>query len=252
MANCRLCHEIFYRTNRSEQRICNECKNFGRKYTIKKYSHKTHYQRLKMLSYLIRKGIVKWSILLFLMPFVYADGLGDCPLGDYPFGDGCPVVPPPTEEPSAGGGILRDDAQPALAEAIRKNQTPTCTEGNQYFEGACYPCRSDGILFRRIDQTIVCVYCNEGFEYDGNGGCQQIGFQPTANYTGFNLTGLAAKISPKNPYVGVALILVPVTSGLYWIYTRFVYARRYEKQKKKEEELNIQESKEEKKEEALD
>ena len=174
-------------------------------------------------------------MILLIISIVNAQGFGNCPFGDYGFGDSCALPPPKKEEPSGGGSsILNPDAKPALAEAIRTNQTPTCSKGNQYFEGACYPFSEDGILFRRIDGTIGCVKCDEGAEYDGKGGCKKI--VTPINKTGFNAMELGSKITPKNPYVGFALMAIPTIGLLYWLYTRFTYAKKYEQLKKKKEE----------------
>lgn len=149
---------------------------------------------------------------------------------------------PPIVE-GGGGQILNVEAQPALAEALRKNQTPSCTEGNQYFEGACYPCPINGVLYRKPDRTIACVICDVGAEYDGNGGCKKI--VTPINKTGFDVMELGSKISPQNPHVGFGLLSIASIGLLYWLYTRFTYAHKYEKVKKKREEEGAEEQKEE-------
>lgn len=179
-----------------------------------------------------QKNII-WIIVFFTLSLlVYSQGFGNCDFGSYEFGNCEIITPPKKEEPSAPpSGGLNEDAKPALAEAIRKNQTPSCSEGNQYFEGACYPCPLNSVLFRRADRSVGCVTCEEGAEYDGSGGCRRIIAQQ--NKTGFNALELGSKLSPKNPYVGFALLLIPSIGLLYWLYTRFEYAKKYEDLKKK-------------------
>lgn len=172
-------------------------------------------------------------LIILLLPTVLADGFGDCPFGEYNFGDVCITSLPQQEiQPSPSSG-LKPDAQPALAEAIRTNQTPKCSEGNQYFEGACYPCSEGGVLFRKPNGQIGCVKCDGGAEYDGAGGCKKI--VTPINKTSFNAIEIGSKLSPKNPYVGFALLLIPLIALLYWLYTRFEYAKKYEKIKKEKE-----------------
>lgn len=181
------------------------------------------------------KNILWILISLSLINIVYPqEGFGNCEFGLYPFGECTTPSPPKKEEPQAPSGGLNEDAKPALAEAIRTNQSPSCSEGNQYFEGACYPCPINGVLFRRTDGSVGCVVCDEGAEYDDNGGCKKI--LTPQNKTGFNPLELGSKLSPQNPYVGFALLLIPSIGLLYWLYTRFEYAKKYEELKKKEEE----------------
>lgn len=179
------------------------------------------------------KNIIWVFVFFSVLSIVYSqEGFGNCEFGFYPFGDCTSPSPPKKEEPQAPGGGLNEDAKPALAEAIRTNQSPSCSEGNQYFEGACYPCPLNGVLFRRIDGSVGCIVCEEGAEYDGNGGCRKI--LAPQNKTGFNALELSSKLSPQNPYVGFALLLIPSVGLLYWLYTRFDYARKYEKLQKED------------------
>lgn len=130
----------------------------------------------------------------------------------------------PTYPPSGGDGgsasvgqVLNQDAQPALA-----NGYTSCSEGNQYFDGACYPC-SDGALARRTDGSVVCVKCNQGFESDGVGGCKlKKSNTQFGNSLLENIDFWSAKISPENPLIGfVIVIFLLIISGYYLLEGKF-------------------------------
>ena len=153
-------------------------------------------------------------MMVVVMPLVNAQGLGNCNLGEYPLGE-CIITTSKLGGGGGGGGSV--NVPPTFTEVSLFGEQPdfindtlSCKEGYQLFDGKCYSCNPEiGYLeFNPSDRSVVCITCNEEYFLNENRTCS-----PKKKVSPFTIfhkatVDIGKSILPNNPTLGASLMII--------------------------------------------